>query len=325
MTFLISALMAAATPQPAFVQGRPVEGQAFVRYVAHSPAGDDIHYYLAPGTSPASPLLVLVQGSGCEPLFARGKKGLRATAGQDLISKDARGRLAVMLVEKPGVESEGARGTFGTADSCSPAYNSVHSLESWTARLSRAIDDARRRRLAGPAPIRLMGLSEGAITVARLARQRADVARVAFISGFGCDQWRDVLVNARRNAEPSKQAEAVSAAENGLRAVAADPRSTTKLFDGQTHLFWSTFGNACPAHDLVSSRAQVMIFTGTEDEQVDPNGVEAITAAFLHAGKPVAVRRIFGGTHMLTTDPNHPLANIVAAFDQALDWLVDSK
>jgi pimeloyl-ACP methyl ester carboxylesterase len=316
--FMTATALAAAQ----FPAGQAVPGQPFVRQVATATHSGRISYYLSPSRNPESPLLVLIQGSGCEPLFVQGKRGLRATAGQDIVNKAADGRLSIMVVEKTNVESEGAPATGGTANQCSQAFNQEHSLNRWANRISLAINDARRRRLADPvAPIFLMGLSEGAITAARLAKMRPDVGKVVFLSGFGCDQWRDVLVNARRNAEPGKEAAEVAKAEAGLREVASDPFSTLKIFDGQTHLFWTTFGSACPAADLLSSKAQVMVFTGTADEQIDGNGIEAISATFLHARKSIIIRRIFGGTHMLTTDPKQPLANLLSAFNEAVVWM----
>lgn len=282
-------------------------------------------------------MLVLVQGSGCGPLFTPSPDGsLHATAGQDIVNKLAAGRLAVLVVEKPGVVSESTpSGDPGTACDCSPEFRRRHALDSWCEVLSAAIDDARRDpRIDSRAPIRLMGLSEGAITVARLARVRRDVSHVAFISGFGCDQWRDVLVVARRDAEskardsrldPSAAAGAVRAAieeaEAGLARVAADPDNSDRFFDDQTHRFWSTFGRACPAQDLAMSSAAVFVAYGTADEQIDPNGVEAIAASCVARGKPILMERVLGGNHVLDTPEKGKFQNLIGVFQRSLDWM----
>jgi hypothetical protein len=44
--------------------------------------------------------------------------------------------------------------------------------------------------------------------------------------------------------------------------------SSDKFFDGQTHLFGKTFGLACPAQDLLQSKATLFIALGTADELV---------------------------------------------------------
>ncbi len=282
------------------------------------------HYYLAPGEG-QRPLLVLIQGSGCEPVFVENGEGYRATAGQDLVHMLAGGRFAVLVAEKAGVEPLKARtGADGTAADCAAAFLAGHSLDSWTDRLSSAIDEAKASAVVDAAAgVRVMGLSEGAITAARLANLRDDVTHTAFISGFGCNQWRDMLVVARRNAEPEGALAARSAAaamEDGLRGVAADPEALT-IFEGQTHLFWSTFGRACPAADLAASASDVFVAYGTADEQVDANGVEAITVARLSVNKPVRVERVIGGSHVLNTPDTEPFEVLVGVFGAAIEWM----
>jgi len=308
---------------PRFAAGVAVEGTAFQRREVSDGRGGVIRFYLSPSAAGPRPLLLMLQGSGCEPLFAHGKRGLRATAGQDIVQRMAAGRYVVAVVEKPNVVSEGPERSDGTTDTCSAAFNRDHALDAWTKTLSRAVDAA----LGDPAvdrraTVRVMGLSEGAVVAAHLAAARPDVGHVTFISGFGCNQWRDVLVVARRSAEDARAAEAaVAEAQNGLAAVAADPQATDKQFDGQTHLFWSTFGRACPASDLAQSKSRVFVAFGTADEQIDANGVEAITASVIAAGKPIKVHRVYGGSHVLNTPETGGFANLLAVFSEALDWM----
>lgn len=311
----------------------PVRGTPFIRVdLGSDPA---LRYYLAPAPGGPRPLLVIIQGSGCGPAFEARAEGLTATAAQDLIFEMAAGRFAVLIAEKPGVTPESAPvADAGTAQEASAEFLRVHSLPAWCAAVSRAIDSARADpRVDGRAEVSVIGLSEGAITAARLARLRDDVGHVAFVSGFGCDQWDDLLINARRHAlaeasskttTASDWAAAVEAAvagtEAGLREVAARPDST-ELFEGQTHLFWSTFGRACPAEDLAASRAEVLVAYGTDDEQVDADGVEAIRAACIRAGKPIVVIPVLGGDHMLNTRDTRPYQNMLGVFRRSLDWM----
>lgn len=308
-------------PQP-FVSGTLVPGHNFFRHeIEASPAGR-LRFYLAPVEAGQRPLLLLVQGSGCEPLFIDGDGGLSPTAGQDIIQHFAAERFAVLIVEKPHVASESPTRNDGTTDACAAEFNRHHSLDHWAAAISSAIDaalgDPAVDRAAG---VRIIGMSEGAIVAARVARNRGDVRQLAFISGFGCNQWRDMLVVARRNAPPDLVEQSVLEMEAGFREVAADPSSTTRFFEGQTHLFWSTFGLACPAQDLLQSSATPLIAFGTADEQVDANGMESIVAEFLATGRPIVVKRILGGSHVLDTPDTEPFENLVGVFAFAIDWM----
>ena len=319
----VAAFAAAPTPATSFAAGTPAEGTAFQRRQVSDGHGGVIRFYLSPGVEGPRPLLLLIQGSGCEALFARGKSGLQATAGQDIVQQIAAGRYVVAVVEKPNVTAEGPARADGTTDACSAAFNRDHALDPWTATLSRAVDAA----LTDPsvdhhADVRLMGLSEGAVVAAHLAAARSDVSHAVFISAFGCDQWRDVLVVARKSAADAKAAEvAVAEAQKGLAEVAADPTATNKQFDGQTHLYWSTFGRACPAADFVRSHAKVYLAFGTADQEIDANGIEAIPAALIAAGRPIRIHRVYGGSHVLDTPESGDFSNLVNVFGEALDWM----
>lgn len=296
-----------------------------------------VTYYLAAPEGSPRPLVVVLQGSGCEPVFVEGKDGLMATAGQDVVEALAANRFAVMIVEKPFIAGKAAdSGPAGeVSDGCPLPFRRAHTLENWSAAVGRAVAHARQSGAVDrTAPVSLIGLSEGAIVAARLASMRPEIGRVAFISGFGCDQWSDMLVRARLDAmagegsideKISRSREAVAAVEAGFATIARDPRNPNAFFEGQTHLFWSTFGKACPASDLANAKADVVVYYGTEDEAVDANGVEAITAARLAAGKPIRVERVYGGGHMLNTSADDPYGNIVAAFAGVLDWMAEDK
>ncbi len=317
-----------------------VKGTPFIRGEVSRATGSMIHYYFAPSPQGPRPLLVVLQGSGCGPLFEprSGDNGqeshLAATSGQDVIHRFAAGRFAVLVVEKPGVRSEASpTASKGSSDGGSPEFRRAHSLAAWSHSVSLAIDAAKRdARVDVGSQVRLLGISEGAITAARVARERDDVSHVAFISGFGCDQWRDMLIVARRQAEaasatksaPERTADvhaAIEAMEHGFRGIASDPTSADRLFAGQTYLYWSTFGRACPADDLARTSADVFVAYGTADEQVDPSGIEAIPAARIAAGKPVTTRRVIGGSHVLDVPGDKPFTNLLAMFKDSLDWM----
>lgn len=319
MKYWIAAAAVALAPWQAasateFVAGAHVEGTAFERGLTGG--ASPVRYYLAPASAPR-PLLVVLQGSGCGPLFAPAQGGLSATAGQDILQQLSGERFAVLVIEKPNVASERTSNDAGETGACSAAFNAAHSLENWTSAISRAIDAAMRDpRVDARAGVRVLGLSEGAVVAARVARERADVNHVTFISGFGCDQWGDMLVVARREGEG-----AIAETEAGLRAVATAPGATDRFFAGQTHLFWSSFGRACPAEDLARSRAAVFVAYGVNDEEIDGNGVEAIPAALLAAGRDVRVTRVAGGSHVLNTPDTPPFANLIGVFRDSLDWM----
>lgn len=257
----LTAVLAGGAARAATAAG-VVEGTAFIRGDARG-----VPCFLAPGDGPR-PLLVHIQGSGCEPVFVADGAAHVATAGQDLVHTLADGRFAVLVADKVGVEPfNRLADADGTAGNCSEDFLGRHSLDNWTRRLGMAIDAAMASgHVDSRAGVRVLGLSEGAI------------------------------------------------------AAASGPESNT-IFEGQTHLFWSTFGRACPAMDLAASESDVFLAYGTADEEVDAGGVEAITAARIAARKPVRVERIIGASHVLDTPGTEPFEVLVGVFAAAIEWM----
>ena len=293
----------------------------------------DTTAYLSPSVVEGSPLLLLIQGSGCDSVFRRNPTGsLQGTAGQDVLAQLSNGRSRVVVVEKPHVALGQNKGGGGLSD-CSDAFRADHSLENWTHALGEALDSVKTSLDLDGGDVRVLGLSEGAVTAARLASLRDDISHVAFIGGHGCHQLDDMIVTARRNwlqrhpdaTTEEKQAgaaEAMEASETVIASIAETPTDTSADIWGQTALFWSTFGTACPARDLADADADVFVAYGTEDEQVVADGVEEIVSRRILAGRPVEAVRIVGGNHVLQVQGDtSPFARMIDVFQRALDWM----
>ena len=306
----------------------PVRGTAFERFAVTTASGSATVYV----ESDESGLpLVMLQGSGCGSVFAGSEKdGYSGTAGQDVLVQLDGGRFRLIVVEKPGV-ALGDPATEALSE-CTPEFREAHSLENWSGHVN-AVMDALTPVLGATETWRVLGLSEGAVTAARLATLRDDIGHIAFISGHGCYQLDDMLVTERRNwlvANPDAEGEAVQSgiagvmeeAEATLRQIAADPTDTEADIWGQSALFWSTFGRACPARDLEDSSADLFVVYGTEDEQVVAASVEEIVARRVYAGRPVSTLRVVGGGHILNVAGDaSPYDRIVDAFSRSLDFM----
>lgn len=311
-----------------------LQGTPFFKHVlSDEQTGSKLNTYLAPGSSPKSPLLVMVQGSGCDPVFTTNSNGqAQSRAGQDIVTALSGGRYSVLIVDKPHVETS-ATGTGGQQDGCSQAFRRDHSLDKWTSALSASIDQIKQEHAGAPDTIRVLGLSEGALVAARLTSVRSDVSHVAFISSFGCHQIDDMLVAARRDwirANPDATgealqngvAEAVAEAEAGFKTVFENPADYDTIIFGQTPQFWSTFGLACPADDLSKSDAGVFVAYGTADEQIAADGIEEIISRRLVAGKTTKAIRIVDGNHVLASPSEaKPFDNLIGVLQSAIDWM----
>ena len=305
----------------------------FEHYTTETSQGSVIDFYLATPSDPA-PLLLVVQGSGCSSVIGLENDGTGFTTFlQDTIFEKADGRFAVLAVDKAGVQP-GFFDQTGEMAACSKSFRAQHTLENWSKTLSLAIDAAKQNEgvLAG-APIRIIGFSEGSITAARLSAERSDISHVTFISGFGCLLFDDIIVLAQRqwlkenpdasteNIQDGVNKTSAVVMENFAPAMEANP-DPEFLIEGQSALFWSSYGIACPASDLASTDAEVFVIVGLNDESLIAEGVEEIPVRRQLAGKSTKVIRVSGGNHILgRPGDQEEIDRLLEVFDVALDWM----
>ena len=312
---------------------KAIPGTQFV-----SRASDGLSYYVANGAPEEAAPLLFVQGSGCDSVFRSVEANqYQPTAGQNAVAGYAGKRLRVVMADKPGVLL-GNSGGDGFSESCSQDFLETHTLDNWVAYLGRIMDTYSEHHPSAAQSWRVIGLSEGAVTAARLASMRTDVSHVGFISGHGCYQLDDMLVTARRqwlqnNPDASAEAQqegvaiAVQGAEAEIRRIFNAETKPDEPLWGQTAAFWQTFGTACPATDLGGAEADLFVAYGTDDPQVVADGIEEITARRLAAGKPVRTVRVVGGGHTLSVDGDaNPFERLLETLEEVVGWMspVDS-
>src|SRR4051812_29787675 len=88
-----------------------VEGTSFNEYNIRDKDGRNITYYFSPAKSKGAPLLLMIQGSGCNRIFNKSSKGIYSTI-FNLVNIAAESKFSVLAVEKPfsGIK-ENAKGT----------------------------------------------------------------------------------------------------------------------------------------------------------------------------------------------------------------------
>ncbi len=313
--FIVSTIAAFGFAYGAQAQSFPDGFEAISANDAATPETGMTYARIVPG----GPVVLVLQGSGCDSVWQKTAQGLAPVAVQNLPAVLMPDR-TVMVVDKPSVAP-------GTRQECSADFT----LPAWSAHLDRAIASVREAGdYAGP--IAVLGISEGAATAAHLAANREDISHVVFVSAAGCLLIDDMIANATRQA-------AIGSAEDGLetwdrieQASGAAQATAARIFSAQTPdeeriwgqpvAYWRTFGAACPARDLAVTDANVFVAFGTSDEQVIAEGIEEIVARRIIAGKPIEVRRVGEGKHILTRPgDSNPSANLVEILREAMAWI----
>ncbi len=267
------------------------------------------------------PLALIVQGSGCTPLFRRGEDGVQRAGMPALLTRAARGRVSVLAVEKPGVAAFAAGPVHGTAEGCPVAFLQEHTLERWVAALRAALDAALRDGNHPERPLLVIGHSEGAAAVARLARLDPRVSHVAFLSGNGPAPLEDLITRARLQAPSADAADtAIARIRMQAEAIAADPDSIARLAWGHPFRRWSSFLRGSTLDDLRNNAAELYLAHGGADANVPIQGFEALVAGLAERGDRARIVRIAGGDHGLNAPDQTSPQGLLATLDAVVAW-----
>lgn len=296
-TVAMLASLAICTPSEAqsFRQFTSASGISWSGHVFMDQRGTEQAYYISEGP-PDAPVALLVQGSGCVPVFATiaGREHV-ATASQDVLS-DAAGGARVMIVEKPGLSIGGEIGsTPGLSQGCSSQFRNRYSLDDWTSVLESALAEAEPH-----GPLVILGVSEGGTAAALLAK-RGFTGPVGLVSAGACSAAGGLIERAYIREREGLPGTGVDETFRLLGEITANPSSIDHFAWGQTYRRWSTFGAACNARLLDQHTGPLFIAYGTADSGVDISAFEDLAEFRRNNGWPVLVHRIRGGDHDLTS------------------------
>jgi pimeloyl-ACP methyl ester carboxylesterase len=304
-----------AEPAAAQSRGTPVHGTPIEKHEIIDPGGRRITYYISRPAKPA-PLMLMIQGSGCERVINIAGTGSYSSL-YNFIPYAAQGRFTVMAVEKPysGPVGDVSR---GSARSCSAEFHADFTAESWLAALEASVADARRLPWVDGRRTLLFGTSEGAVMASLLAARDKKVTDVVVIGGSGTTQLFDFLAFAYQRC--FDRSECIAEVERQVRAIAAAPQSSTQFAWGHPYKRWTSFFGVDPAGALLRSRARVYVAFGTADASVPPISQELIVARLMAAARDVTVRRVPNGSHGLTSAGAKDWTEVDREYGQALDW-----
>lgn len=295
-------------------------GAVFQRYTL-SPT---VRYLISKTPSPSA-LVLVIQGSGCEPAlfeYAPGKYG-STVLGLSTAANDT--RFAVMIVEKP-YEAKQMTGARGTMKGCPQAFIDNYSFETWFAANRDAYQHAvtlpwvrKDRHLA-------FGISEGTDIAAALAAAEPSLTHVALHAATGTTQLFDFVAGAyARNNADDKRIEEIKALEAEVAAIKRHPDSTDRWAWGHTYKRWSSFFRQSALANLERSSARVYLITGMADQSVPILSTEVLHANLLVQNRDVVFRRVPNADHMLfpaagKIDSNAAIAAVEAEYATIRDW-----
>lgn len=321
MKRLFIAIFAFLLPINAIAQGAPANKIGpFIRHEIIIDANTKAQYYFSPSKNKA-PLLLLIGGSGCTPIFttdAQGRKSLTIYGAWELA---ARGDLNVLLVEKP-FAGEPTDSVPGSAMKCSGEFNQYFTAEAWADVLSRALTSARQEPQVEQNKTLVFGTSEGAVMAGMLAKKHDFISHLVLFGATGTSQAFDFIVSAYTNGtSDAERLAAIDQVTNGIRQIRQDPNSSTKFIWGHPYKRWTSFFEIAVDDALLNSKAKIYVLSGMQDKSVPSLSTEVAVSRLLVAGRDVTVRRLEDTGHSMMKDGQGYEA-LDAEVNRAIDWFL---
>jgi len=259
---LVGAVVRAPAEGPSAAKISGTEWAPWERWRVRRADGPPLDVYLAHDGA-KRPLVIMLPGSGCAPLFRVRGEGGKKDFQTSLIfadEADAKDRAAHLAgVERRGLESFAA----DASSACAAGHGGVSKVE----RVKDAADAALAlSKLPWAGRILLAGHSEGADVAAgaaRLLSGRVDVAAVGFFAGGGPSQFFDEVVAARRAGDASA---AQGAFDDLLSMASRTPPARYRGYPSERFITYAV--DSSPLDDLLRTRVPVFIVQGGRDASV---------------------------------------------------------
>jgi hypothetical protein len=299
-----------------------VGADRFEKYTLNVEIGPPVEYYISKTDHPA-PLLLYIQGSGCDPVFLQMSPGVYASTIFSLTTTAHKGQFSVMVVEKPYAPAKRSGGN-GAATGCPVDFNDYFSFDSWLRQVQIAYRDALQRPWVDKRRSLVIGISEGATIASGLAASDSSVSGVGLVGGTGPTQLFDMIVRAYKRAPDDASAlEAINAVDDRVAKIEASPDSTKDFAWGHTYKRWSSFFRASSVEFLKRSHANVYLVSGMADENVPILSTEVAFSELRANGRDVVFRRIPTATHNLLpagADFAASFPQMEAEYARITDW-----
>lgn len=292
------------------VQNVPLKDNGNVKYFA-TPWPDN------------TPLLVFIQGSGCQPVFVKNSKAVYSTV-FGLINLVGRHDAGVLIVEKPFSAQQPVSG--GGTQNCPPEFNQTFTLDSWSKAIKVAINDWQTRSKRRKLPIRLVGVSEGAVVAAKISGELKEIDRVALVGFSGSTQaYDEVLSTYHSESTIEQKSSKLKEIGEAISEVMNDPKNSQKFYRGHPYLRWSSFFSADPTLMLEKSKAKILMVSGTDDNSVPIESTERAWITLVVNGRDVEFRRVLKASHSLVSPGDTGFDGANLHLIEIVNWILDGS
>ncbi|NOS55188.1 MAG: alpha/beta hydrolase [Cyclobacteriaceae bacterium] len=297
-----------------------VPNQPYLKYLL-STENDTITFYLSASSETKElPLIVYIQGSGMNSLFAKVNGRIVPTSGHMTWYDVARNKYRILIIEKPGVSYL----QTGESDS----FDKSFSLESWSDRIVRSIDFVTQNIRITKNKILVVGHSEGGLVASRVSKlMNGTISNVAIMGGEGPPQLYSMYKFAENgiffnteeyNLQTSQQR--LKYLTDNLNLILAEPHSTQKKFWGFTYLRWSSMLRTSVIDELEKYDGKIFVIQGAKDTAVFPESAVIAYATLLSKGRNVIFKYIENADHSFNLIDNSDIDGWKQVIEEIIAW-----
>lgn len=283
----------------------------------HEIPEQSIIYYLHPSSYSNAPLILYIQGSGCDSIFLKDARGTVNGGQASLIASVVNGRASVLAVEKPTLKTYDASSSDGNVADCSQQFREEFHRDAWVKTLQLALSDA--SKIIHPSKVFVLGHSEGASMAAALASETPQVIKVIYAAGGGGNPLFGSFIR-RIRAANGNQVLADSYIQSGIKewqVAMKNPSDPNNVLWGHTAQYWSIEAKNSPIKDMLKTSAKFYIIQGTEDTSASIEATDYLVSEMVTAGRYIMYRRIAGADHGFAVNGQ---SNMREEYTQAIAW-----
>jgi pimeloyl-ACP methyl ester carboxylesterase len=283
-------------------------GFGLKQYTVQHPSLGAVRYFVTEnGFGNTKPVLLYLEGSGCNPFFRVVDDGQNCCLyiKYHHLDLDSLSRFYhVILVGKPGtpladtvrVKSYDAYSHRSVA--CSNTYNQLLSME-WRAQAaSLALSHALRQIRYTPQKVIVMGNSEGGQVAPRVAVLNKKITHCINLCGSGVNQFYSFVVQTRmkaRKGEISYEAaeQEIDTLLSVYRNIYGAGQTSDKQWLGASYKRWSSFTRHHPLDSYLKLKIPIYMTIGARDENGEVLNNDYVQLEFLRLGKTNLTYKVY--------------------------------
>lgn len=275
-------------------------------------------HYFRNGVSATSPLIIILQGSGCRSFFKKESSGEYFTNKLLETVDHLNPLVSIFMIEKPFVETFSQVKESGSSG-CNEEFKKNFVKEFWIERIKQTLRDVLQSKKIKPERIIVAGHSEGAEIAAFLSEEIPEITHVLMGAGGGAVQLYEFVTFTAKETkdDPKNQSKAIQYTLNQWKQMNKNPMALEPLFAGHPPRYWTTFKRTSPGESLKKTNAKIYIMQGTEDNSVPVESADWLASELTSANKDFIYERIPGLDHAFK-DQNE--SRFIEVWTRALQW-----